>query len=61
VIQMGERSNKAPVNNFSLLEDDFRERLNALLREIFSDEHPFVQTEQTDRCAYCDFKSLCQK
>jgi hypothetical protein len=61
VIQMGERSSKAPVNNFSLLEDDFRESLNALLKEIFSKERPFVQTEQTDKCAYCDFRSLCQK
>jgi hypothetical protein len=61
VIQMGERSSKAPVNNFSLLEDDFRERLEVLLKEIFSKERPFVQTELTDKCGFCDFRALCQR
>jgi CRISPR/Cas system-associated exonuclease Cas4 (RecB family) len=61
VIQMGERSSKAPVNNFSLLEDDFRERLVALLKEIFSKERPFAQTELTDKCSFCDFRALCQR
>jgi hypothetical protein len=61
VIQMGERSSKAPVNNFSLLEDDFRERLETLLKEIFSKDSPFAQTELTDKCSFCDFRALCQR
>ncbi|MBC8594753.1 PD-(D/E)XK nuclease family protein [Oscillospiraceae bacterium N12] len=60
VIEMGEpRKPKLPVNNFAFFEDEFRERLQALLEEIFGDEVPFTQTENTKACEYCDFRALC--
>lgn len=62
VIEMGApRQPKVPVNNFALYEDDFRERLLNLLREIFNPEESFTQTEDTKKCEYCDFKSLCKR
>lgn len=62
VIEMGEpRKPKIPVNNFAFLEDEFRERLQALLEEIFDEKEPFTQTEDIKKCAYCDFKAICKR
>lgn len=62
VIEMGAaRQPKQPVNNFSFYEEEFRERLQQLLEEIFSLHTPFAQTEQTRQCEYCDFKRLCRR
>ena len=47
VIEMGEpRKPKIPVNNFAFFEDEFRERLQTLLEEIFSEEEPDVYKRQ---------------
>lgn len=62
VIEMGEpRKPKIPVNNFAFFEDEFRERLQALLEEIFDEKEPFTQTEDIKKCAYCDFKAICKR
>ncbi|WP_455586017.1 PD-(D/E)XK nuclease family protein [Bacteroides sp.] len=62
VIEMGEpRKPKIPVNNFAFFEDEFRERLQGLLEEIFGAETPFTQTENTKACEYCDFRALCKR
>ena len=62
VIEMGEpRKPKIPVNNFAFFEDEFRERLQALLEEIFDEKELFTQTEDIKKCAYCDFKALCKR
>ena len=62
VIEMGEpRKPKIPVNNFAFFEDEFRERLQALLEEIFDEKEPFTQTEDIKKCAYCDFKTICKR
>lgn len=62
VIEMGEpRKPKIPVNNFAFFEDEFRERLQRLMEEIFGAETPFTQTENTKVCEYCDFRALCKR
>lgn len=62
VIEMGEpRKPKIPVNNFAFFEDEFRERLQILLEEIFDEKEPFTQTEDTKKCSYCDFKAICKR
>ena len=62
VIEMGEpRKPKIPVNNVAFFEDEFRERLQALLEEIFDEKEPFTQTEDIKKCAYCDFKAMCKR
>ena len=62
VIEMGApHQPKVPVNNFAFYEDEFRERLSALLQEIYNPEEPFTQTEDAKKCEYCDFKRLCKK
>ena len=62
VIEMGEpRKPKIPVNNFAFFEDEFRERLQTLLEEIFDENEPFTQTEDIKKCSYCDFKAICKR
>lgn len=62
VIEMGApRQPKIPVNNFTFYEDEFRERLQELLQEIYNPSIPFDQTENTKRCEYCDYRSLCKR
>lgn len=62
VIEMGEpRKPKIPVNNFAFFEDEFRERLQRLLEEIFNENTPLKQTEDIKKCGYCDFKVLCKR
>lgn len=62
VIEMGApRQPKIPVNNFAFYEDEFRERLQELLQEIYNPDIPFDQTENTKRCEYCDYRSLCKR
>lgn len=62
VIEMGEaRQPKMPVNNFAFYEDEFRERLQTLLQEIYNPEKAFTQTEDTKKCEFCDFRELCRR
>ncbi|MDR2859175.1 MAG: PD-(D/E)XK nuclease family protein [Mediterranea sp.] len=60
VIEIGEpRKPKTPVNDFSLYEKEFRERLLLLLEEIYNPHEPFTQTPYTAKCQYCNFKAIC--
>lgn len=54
---------KENITNFTdEMSNEFRERLRTLLEEeIFNQRVPFTQTEDTDRCSYCDFKNICQR
>lgn len=61
VIEMGQFKQRVQVTNFSLLEDDFRERLENLLQEIYDPNEAFKQTEFKKQCDYCDFKSICSR
>ncbi|NDV82737.1 PD-(D/E)XK nuclease family protein [Bacteroides sp. 51] len=62
VIEMGEpRKPKMPVNNFAFFEDEFRQRLQELLEEIYDPTVSFNQTEDTKLCEFCDYKSICKR
>lgn len=41
--------------------EDFQKAIIILIREISDKEIPFTQTTDSERCKYCDFKSLCNK
>ena len=60
-VQMGKGKEKTYVDDFSLYEREFRERLTALLEEIFNPDTSFNQTEDVSKCEYCDFKDLCKR
>lgn len=55
------RKQEEPVTDFSIYEEEFRERLQNLLEEIFNPDVWYTQTEIKEKCAYCDFKAICKK
>ena len=61
VVEIGKGKDKMPINNFAFYEEKFSEYLQEFLKEIFDKEVPFNQTEELDRCIYCDFKSICKR
>ena len=60
IVQIGEKQ-KEIVENFSLLETEFRKCLKELLETIFNPELAFYQTDTESKCEHCDFKDLCKK
>lgn len=61
IIEMGPARKKEPVDNFTIYEQEFSERLQSLLEEIYDPTIPFVQTKDEKRCTYCDFRNLCHR
>lgn len=55
------RKPEEPVLDFSIYEEEFRSHLYKLLAEIFDKQQNFEQTKVEEKCAYCDFKSICKK
>ncbi len=48
-------------NNITQMLPDFEGQLDRLLTGLFDANMPFVQTEDPDRCRYCDFKNMCNR
>ena len=61
VIEYGKGKEKISLYNFAQLEDSFAEHLKTLLTEIFNPDVPFEQTTITEKCLYCDYKSICKR
>jgi ATP-dependent helicase/nuclease subunit B len=41
--------------------DTFEMQLQSLLAELFDEKQPFIQTPDTERCAYCAYKGICKR
>lgn len=54
-------ANKKLVDNFSDYYDDFEALIQNLLAEIFNPDISFSQTDNQDKCRYCDYKDICLK
>lgn len=50
-----------PVEDISLYETGFMERLAEVIAEIFSPDVPFSKTPDTEACKYCDYRKLCNR
>lgn len=50
-----------PVEDISLYEDEFAQKLQDVIQEIFNPDIPFCKTAYLDGCKYCDFKQLCNR
>ena len=48
-----------PVVDFKPYADEFQQRLNTTLSEIFDESQPFVPRPDATRCRYCDLRTLC--
>lgn len=51
--------NKERIDDILPLETEFREKLNALLAEIFDPTHPFEPTANKEMCTHCVYRRLC--
>ena len=62
LVGIGASQKKQPVNDFSTMyKEEFHEKLMGVIREIFSTDVPFTQTNNDHSCQYCDFKELCNR
>ncbi|MBR5803278.1 MAG: PD-(D/E)XK nuclease family protein [Bacteroidaceae bacterium] len=52
---------KNPVENFSLLKNEYMSHLTQLLRQMFSSHTNFTQTCQSSHCNFCEFAKMCGK
>ncbi len=50
---------KEPFDDYRSVNDEFTQRLNAVISEIFNPEVPFTQSENTHSCTFCEFRGLC--
>ena len=50
---------QAPITDVREIKDEFMERLNNLISEIFDPAIPFTPTEEGTRCKSCPFYALC--
>ena len=39
----------------------FEQNTKKLLEEIFSPAQPFIQTEDRQKCIYCDYRGICER
>lgn len=61
IIEIGPPRQRVQVTDFSVYEEEFRQRLQNLLQEIFDPKIPLEQTKDNNRCEYCDFRRLCKR
>ena len=41
--------------------EEFKEQLGVLLEEIYDPNDPFTQTEDQDKCRWCDYNGICRR
>jgi CRISPR/Cas system-associated exonuclease Cas4 (RecB family) len=56
------RNNEFSVEDYKEVRDEFMEGLTTLVKTIFSNNEPFVMTdEQWSKCPYCPYNQLCMR
>ncbi len=51
--------NNVPIDDFEPYSDGFEDIIKGLISEIFNPDIAFSQTENTDKCRYCDYRNIC--
>ncbi|HEX2395476.1 MAG TPA: PD-(D/E)XK nuclease family protein, partial [Bacteroidales bacterium] len=49
------------LENFERVEEEFEQRLTGALEELFNEDLPFIQTDNTKICAYCSYAGICRR
>lgn len=52
---------KEPVTDFHKYKEEFIQRLEELIKEIYNPQEPFTQTDFPSKCQYCDYAGLCKR
>ena len=56
-----DKQNNKHIECYSSYAQEFESELTAVLDELFDFSTPFKQTDDSDACTYCDFKTICQR
>ena len=51
---------KEPISDIRQYKDEFKQRLQQLLEEIFDPSQTFPPTDDLDRCKNCPYKKICR-
>lgn len=53
--------NGEPLEDIRPYMEEFKTQLGVLLEEIFNPADPFTQTEDEDKCRWCDYNGICRR
>ena len=56
-----DKQNGEHVECYSSYAEEFENELTTVLNELFDFSTPFKQTEDSDACTFCDFKTICRR
>ena len=56
-----DKQNGEHVECYSSYAEEFENELTTVLNELFDFSTPFKQTEDSDTCTFCDFKTICRR
>ena len=49
------------LSSYDDVKEEYEQRLNEVLEELFDTEKPFEQTQVVEHCTYCNFKAICKR
>lgn len=53
--------NRQPISSYKAVRDKFRTRLVEMISGVFDPTIPFIQCEDSDKCTFCPFITLCSR
>jgi hypothetical protein len=56
-----EKNNDLLLDDYQTIREAFLEGLKSLVAIIFNPEEPFRMTNNSGKCGYCPYSSLCQR
>lgn len=57
----GHGKRRVQVTDYASFSEEFERLLAETLAELFDESIPFVQCEDRDTCAYCDYRDICRR
>lgn len=57
----GRDKRRTQVTDYASCSEEFERLLAETLAELFDESVPFVQCEDRDTCAYCDYRDICRR
>ena len=49
------------INSYNLVSDEFESKLSELIVNIFDEHNNFEQTDDINRCEYCEYANICKR
>lgn len=60
-IVIGKKDYTKTIDDFRNIQDEYTTGLKSVIQKIFDTNIPFAKTENTKKCEYCKFKTLCKR